>query len=406
MSLKQSLLQHPLVQNRLPLIAGGASILLVGAVVFFTSSGESKQQVARPTVPVVTAQTEQRNIDHMIEVAGTVESLQSVVIRAQVDGVMTTVRFQEGDLVEAGQVLATIDDRSLQAALSASKAQLASDKAQLHEAEMNLARYQELVTRNAVSRQMLDNQVAVLGQRKAAVQMSEAAVKTAEVNLSYTRITSPVTGRVGIRRVDAGNYVRASDANGLVTVAQVDPISVLFPVPQDELAKLRQDAASAGGGTVQAFNRDTGELIAQGRISAFDNVIDAATGTAKIRAVFDNNPEKLSPGQFVAIRARTGMTPNALVVPAVAVRPGLEGQYVFRIVNNAAQRRDVKLGYTDGDVAVIAEGLDAGDQVVVDGMSRLTEGVAVKARQTDNNANTKAPKAKSELPGGPVMGMQ
>jgi len=380
---------NKVIKTRWPLAL--ATIVVVASVtVFFGFSSTKKPPPARAPVPVAVATVELRDLPHFLEVAGSVESLHSVVIRPQIDGILTTAQFQEGDLASRGQLLATIDDRAFQAALAAAKGELARDKAQLRSAEQDLARSLELVQRGAVSRQVLDKQTSVVDQLKAAVQVGEAKVKTAEVNLSYTRIFSPVTGRVGIRRVDAGNFVRASDPNGLVSVAQIDPISVLFPVAQSVLGDLRADVNRSGGGGVDLFDRNTNEVLARGRITAFDNGVDQTTGTAKIRAEFDNKSERLSPGQFVAVRIRTGISSGALVVPAVAVRPGLEGNFVYRVVNNTAERVIITLGYTDDAFAVIAQGLNAGDVVVVDGASRLTPGASISIRESQSKAKSNA----------------
>jgi RND family efflux transporter MFP subunit len=394
------------LKARWPLLAGTAAVLVVGAVVLFAGSGQSKQQNARPPIPVAVAKVDKRDVPHMFDVAGTVESLHSVVIRTQVDGVLTSVEFKEGDQVAAGQLLATIDDRAAQAALAAAKAQLARDEAQLRTAERDLQRGKELVAKGAISEAAMDKYIAAADQFRAMVQMDRANVKKAEVDLSYTRIKSPVAGRVGIRRVDPGNVVRATDANGLVTVAQVDPISVVFPVAQAVLGDLRNDVNSNGGGQVEAFDRMTNQVLAHGRITAFDNAVDITTGTAKVRAEFDNKTEALSPGQFVAVRLRTAVSAGVLVVPTVAVRPGLDGNYVFRIKDNVAERVNVSLGYADDKVTVITTGLEAGDDVVVDGVSRLTPGAQVTIKETPQATKAKSAAAAPTLPQGSLMGMQ
>jgi RND family efflux transporter MFP subunit len=360
----------------------GVALLAAGAAAYqFLPRGPSTQEVRRPAIPVVAVAVERHDVSHAAEVAGTVESLHSVVIRPQVDGILTEIQFNEGDQVEEGQLLAVIDDRAFQAALAAAKAEVTRDVAQLRAAEQDLVRSRELVQRGAVSQAMVDKQTAEVDQFKAAIQVGEAKVRTAEVNRSYTRITSPVRGRAGIRRVDPGNLVRSNDPNGLVTIAQVDPISVVFPTPQSILAALRAYSRTKNGGTVEAFDRMTNQVLARGRITAFDNTVDITTGTAKVRAEFDNKSELLAPGQFVSVRISTGISENALVVPAVAVRPGSEGNYVYRIVEGTAERVNVALGYTDDDIAVITEGLSEGDRVVTDGMSRLATGAHVTLRE-------------------------
>lgn len=357
------------------------ALIAAGAAAYrFMPSGPATQEVRRPPIPVVVAAVERHDVPHTAEVAGTVESLHTVVIRPQVDGILTEIQFNEGDQVEDGQLLAVIDDRAFQAALAAAKAEVTRDVALLRAAEQDLIRSRELVQRGAVSQAMVDKQTAEVDQLKAAIQVAEAKVKTAEVNRSYTRITSPVRGRAGIRRIDPGNLVRSNDPNGLVTIAQVDPISVVFPAPQSILADLRAYSRTANGGTVEAFDRMSNQVLARGRITAFDNTVDITTGTAKVRAEFDNKNELLAPGQFVSVRILTGISEGALVVPAVAVRPGSEGNYVYRIVEGTAERVNIALGYTDDSIAVITDGLAEGDRVVTDGMSRLANGAHVTLR--------------------------
>ncbi|WP_207796750.1 efflux RND transporter periplasmic adaptor subunit [Sphingomonas oleivorans] len=361
------------------MIASAGAIVGIGvAGAFVAGTGQSQQgPAAPPPVPVSTVHAEQRDVPHLVEAVGTVASLQNVVVRTQVDGILTQLFFREGDSVRKGQLLATIDDRALRAALAAAEAQLARDAAQLRMAELDLSRYRNLSERNAISRQTVDQQTAQVDQLRAAVQLDRANVDTARVNLSYTRIVSPVGGRVGIRRVDAGNLVRMGDADGLVSVAQVNPISVVFPVPQAALAHLQASVRSPGGAAVEAMDRESGASLGNGRIVAFDNAIDTGTGTARVRAQFENGAEQLSPGAFVSVRMRTGLTPNAIVLPAVAVRPGLEGHFVYRVRNGAAERVPVELGYANDELAVVARGIAAGDVIVSDGYSRLTSGSKV-----------------------------
>lgn len=371
------LLQFVRARRKSFLLVGGAGVVALAALAYSGTGRTQQQPPAQPPVPVRTVMAERRDVRHEIEAVGTVELLQEVVIRSQVDGVLTRLHFAEGDLVRRGQLLATIDDRPQRAAFEAAQAQLARDSAQLRAAELDLARYQSLVARNAISQQMVDQQRAQTEQLRATVRLDSANVETARVNLSYTRIVSPVSGRVGIRRVDAGNLVRTSDADGIVSVAQVNPISIVFPVPQVRLADLRASARDAQGAVVEARDRDGGGRLDTGRITAFDNAFDARTGTGRVRAQFANGAERLVPGAFVAVRMRTGVTPGAVVLPAVAVRPGVEGHFVYRVTNGAVQRVPVTLGYTNDEVAVVTRGIVPGNVIVRDGFSRLRDGAKV-----------------------------
>lgn len=345
-----------------------------------------------PPIPVVTRRAENRDVSHVVEVVGTLQALQSVVLRAQVDGILTEVLFKEGDLVRRGQVLARIDDRAFRAALSAAEAQLARDQALLRAAELDLKRARTLLQKNAGSQQVVDQQTAQVDQLKATVALDEANVEAAKVNVSYTEIVSPIEGRIGIRGVDAGNLLRASDAAGIVSIAQVDPISVLFSVPQQVFADLRDHMKMPGAAEVEVMDRAAGTALAKGEIVSFDNQIDMATGTARIRAVLDNGEERLTPGAFVAIRIETGRSPNAVVVPKVAIRPGIEGNFVYRIENGAAARVPVTVGYNNDAVAVVTQGVASGDEIVTDGYSRLRPGAQVVAteRPGDSSASAKA----------------
>jgi membrane fusion protein, multidrug efflux system len=326
-----------------------------------------------PPVPVRTVLAELRDVPHEVDVVGTVESLQSVVIRPQVDGVLTELLFEEGQLVSQGQLLALIDDRTQQAALAAALAQRDRDLAQLRGAELDLSRYQSLVERDAISQQLLDQQRALVDQLRATAQLGSANIETARANLSFTRIVSPVSGRVGIRRVDAGNIVRTTDPDGIVSVAQVDPISIVFPVPQTQLTGLRVSANDPAGATVIAVDRDTGTELGSGIITAFDNALDTRSGTARVRARFDNASGVLAPGTFVAVTMRAGITEQGVVLPASAVRPGVEGRFVYTVVEGSARRVPVEVGYANDQVAVIESGVSPGDQVVSDGFSRLRD---------------------------------
>lgn len=358
------------------LAAAGAG----GLGVVFAAQGQPAAPSGPPPVPVQVVRAQTQDVPHVFEAVGTVEPLQSVVVRTQVDGILTRVAFGEGDMVRAGQLLATIDDRAPRAALEAAEAQHARDEAQLRLAELNLERYRTLLDRNAIARQAVDTQTAEVDQLRATVRLDRANVEAARVNLSYTRILSPVTGRAGIRRVDAGNLVRTADADGLVSISQVNPISVIFTAPQQVLGRIRTTAARPDGAVVEAVDREAGVMLGRGRITAFDNGIDAGSGTSRVRAEFPNADERLTPGAFVAVRVRTGQSNGATTVPASAVRPGLEGHYVYVVRQGAAMRSNVEVAYADDAVAAISRGLAPGDVVVTDGYSRLKPGAKVVVR--------------------------
>jgi RND family efflux transporter MFP subunit len=332
-------------------------------------------------VPVLVATVERRDVPHRIASIGSVQSLHTVVIRPQVTGVLTEVLFKEGDIVRQGAALARIDDRAIAAALAQAEAEKTSRAAQLRSAELDLTRYSGTLGQQVVSRQQIDQQAAMVERLKADLQASEATIAAQKVQLSFTRITSPVSGRVGMRRVDAGNLVRASDVDGLVTVAQIDPISIVFTLPQEAMASVKLVPGRTAL-RVTAFDRDAGIALGQGRVTTFDNQIDAASGTLRVRAEFANADGKLWPGQFVTVQLETGVSPKALVFPARALQQGLNGPFIFRIRDAKAEVVPVTAVYQDDEIIAVATGLAAGDVVVIDGQSRLKAGSKVRLPAT------------------------
>ena len=331
-----------------------------------------------PPVPVTFASVERRDVPHWQETVGTVTSLQSAVLRPQVDGVLTQVLFREGQTVKRGQLLARIDDRAIRAGLDGAQAQRERDAAQLRAAQSDLGRFRQLSGAQLIAKQMLDQQAASVQQLQASAQGSQAAIDAAQVQLSYTRIVSPIDGRVGLRRVDPGNLVRSGDEQGLVTVQQVDPISVVFALTQDQLPALRA-AQAAGPVAVQALDRDAGQVLGEGELRVIDNQVDEATGTVRLRAVFGNAGDRLWPGQLVSVRVRTGEERGATVVASDAVQRGVDGSFVYRLGGDGKVAAvPVQVGYQDEALAVV-RGVAPGDTVVRDGQSRLKPGSAVVA---------------------------
>jgi RND family efflux transporter MFP subunit len=356
---------------RWPLLFGVLVAAAAAGGVTYNASGQAQTVAAPPPpTPVKIARAAVFDIPHVVEVVGTVDSLKDTLIRTQVEGVLTAVNFNEGDLVQAGDLLATIDDRPYRAALAAAQAQLARDRALLAVAERELARAQTLLRQNVSSVQTVDQRSAEVEQLRATIALDEANVESAQVNLSFTKIYSPTTGRAGLREVDPGNLVRPADANGIASIVQMDPVSVVFSVPQQMLAELKDHARSSNGSGVAIIDRGSGQRI-QGKLAAFDNRIGDGTGTARVRAVFDNKDERLAPGAFVSLELQTGVSAQAIVVPKVAVRLGIDGSFVFRIRDGVAERVTVNVGYNNDDIVVVNEGIRPRDAVVTDGYSRL-----------------------------------
>lgn len=363
-----------------------AVVLLAAGGYRWSAKGSEKPakqgNAGRSAVPVLVVAAEQRDVPQRISGIGTVQSMHTVVLRPQVTGVITEVLFKEGELVELGALLARIEDRSIRAALAEAQAEKTSREADLRIAELDLSRYGGLRDRSVIPRQTIEQQAALVEKLKATIQASEARIAAQRVQLSFTEIRSPVRGRVGIRRIDPGNLVQAGDESGLVTVTQVDPISIMFTLPQELLPRLRQATRSTQLVRVAAFdgngNGDRNEPLAQGRLTTLDNQIDVATGTLRLRAEFENDDGELWPGQFVTLQVETGVSVDAIVVPAHAVQQGLKGPFVYRVLNDKAEMAPVVTSYVDDEIAVIAEGIVPGDLVVVDGHSRLKPGAAVK----------------------------
>lgn len=334
---------------------------------------------ASPAVPVRVIQASLQDLPSTLSAVGQVQALQQVLVRPQIEGVLTEVLFKEGQPVTRGQVLARLDDRSLRAQVDQAQADVNRLKAQLQIAQLDLKRYEGLAAQAAVSTQQLDQQMALVAELRAQVQSQEAAANAARVQLSYATITSPVAGRAGLRQVDVGNLVRPTDANGLVSVVQTQPVAVIFSVPQGRLGEVRQAVKQSAPARVQIADQEQGTLLAEGRLTTVDNRVDPASGSLKLKAEVPNVKEELWPGQFVAVTLRTGTLDQALVVPTQALQRGLkDATFVWRVRDNVAEMVPVKVRWQDDQRAVIASGIAAGDAVVVDGQSRLKPKAAVK----------------------------
>lgn len=338
-------------------------------------------QTASAPAPITVNVTrvEQRDVPHLARGIGNVRSLHSVTLRSRVDGILTETPFEEGQRVEQGALLAKIDDRAILATLAQARADKARNVAQRNAAQLDLTRYRELYSKDkAIPRQTVDQAVALVQELEAAIAANEATIAAAEVQLSYTRIVSPVSGRVGLRRVDPGNLVRATDTEGLVTVTQLDPIAVVFSLPQDMLPRIQTLLHGAAPVAVTAMDRDGGQVLATGRLAFIDNQIDATTGTIRLKAEFPNAEERLWPGQFVTVELPVGSSPAAMVLTLKAVQLGIDGPFVYRVVGDKVEAVPVSIGYQDDDIAVIESGLAIGDTVVLDGQSRLKPGATVR----------------------------
>ncbi|MEH3119535.1 MAG: MdtA/MuxA family multidrug efflux RND transporter periplasmic adaptor subunit [Methylorubrum populi] len=309
---------------------------------------------------------------------GTVTPLATVSIRSQISGYLTKIGFREGQMVKEGDFLAQIDPRPYEALLAQYQGQLARDQALLQNSKLDLQRYQTLNRQDSISRQNVDTQAALVKQNEGTVAADQALVDQQKLNLTYARIVSPVEGRVGLRQVDLGNYITAGSTN-IVVVTQLRPISVVFVLPEDEVARVMRRVREGAKLTVRAFDRSDQHAIATGRLDTVDNQIDTTTGTVKLRAMFDNDDEGLFPNQFVNARLTVETIHDAPLVPNAAILRGSPGTYVYRMDGDEkVVVRPIKTGETDGVNTVVLSGLNPGDRVVTDGTDRLRDGAPVR----------------------------
>ena len=365
--------------NKKILLGALVLVLIAGGVWLLKRPAPGKSGIT-PPIPVRVIAVQEQDVPRYISAIGAVLSLHSVMIRPQIDGILTQLLVKEGQTVKVGDLLATLDDRSIKASLDQAKAQLGQNQAQLQGALIDLKRYQLLSVDNGVSKQTLDQQQALVNQLKATAQGNQAAIASAQVQLSYTQIRSPVTGRVGIRTVDAGNFLRVSDAQGLFSVTQIDPIAVEFSLPQQQLPILHELLNTKDPARVKAFLGDTGHTgtpLGEGRLSLIDNQVSATTGTIKVKAQFDNPKQTLWPGQLVNVEIQTGLEQNALVVPPQVVQRGLDNYFVYRIKGDTVETVPVQMVYQNTELNIIS-GVNGGDILVSDGQSRLKPGSRVE----------------------------
>lgn len=365
--------------SRPVILAALALLVLAVAGIWFGQRQPAPAARAQTAIPVRVVSVVQQNVPRYASAIGSVLSLHSVEVRPQVEGVLTQVLVKEGQWVKDGDLLATLDDRAIRANLDQARAELGQSQAQIQVANVDLQRYRLLSTDNGVSKQTLDQQQALVNRLQATVKGNQAAIANAEVQLSYTQIRSPVTGRVGIRNVDPGNLVRTSDTRSLFSVTQIDPIAVEFALPQQMLPTLQGLLKAPTPALVQAYMDADGErsLLGEGHLALIDNQISATTGTVRVKAEFDNKDGRLWPGQLVTIRLRTAVEENALVVPPPVVQRGVDGHFVYRLDGDKVTSVPVKVLYQDSGLNIIA-GVKPGERLVLDGQSRLKPGSRVE----------------------------
>lgn len=354
----------------------------------------SAPAASAPAVPVTAATTSRRDIPVYLQGLGNVQAFNTVTVHTQVDGQLNQIAFKEGQEVHAGDLLVQIDPRTFQAALDQAVAKKAQDEAQLANARTDAGRYAALVEKNYVARQQLDTTRALVNQLEAAVKGDDAAIENAKVTLGYTTIRSPIDGKVGIRQIDMGNIVHANDANGLVVITQVHPISVLFTLPESTVNQVAEEMA-AHPLKVVVLSRDGNRQLDEGVLELVDNQIDPATATVRLKATMPNKKGLLWPGQFVNARLQVTTLRQVVTVPATAVQRGPQGAYAFVVkTDGTVDMRKIAIGEVSEGYAVVQDGIKEGEQVVTEGQYRLQPGTRVEATVANNDGP--APSVKPE----------
>ncbi len=338
--------------------------------------------VAAAAIPVTSTAARRQDVPIYRDALGTVQAFNTVTVRTRVDGELKQVAFTEGRDVKEGDLLAQIDARALQAALDQALAKKATDEAQLANLRQDLTRYEALVKQNYTSVKSVDTQRALVAQLEATIKGDQAAVDSASVQLDYATIRAPLSGRTGMRLVDQGNIVLAADANGLVTITQLQPIAVIFTLPEDELPAISR-AMARGAVPATAMSRDGKEVLDSGMVALIDNAIDQTTGTIRLKAVFPDDARTLWPGQFINVRLLMQTHEKALTVPSAAIERGAKGLYAYVVKPDATvEARPLKIGHLDTEIAVVEAGLKEGELVVTAGQSRLQPGARVASTPT------------------------
>src|SRR6266478_7854 len=369
------------------------------------SKGKGGSGAGGLVVPVVVAAAQRGHLPVYFNGLGTVTAFNTDTVRSRVDGQLASIAFKEGQFVHEGELLAQIDPRPFQVMLAQAQGQLAKDQAQRRDAEANLERFKLLFKEGVIPKQQLDTQAALVGQFDGAIESDQSQIDNAKLQLTYSRITAPINGRIGLRLVDVGNIVHATDANGLLVITQLQPISVIFSLPQDQLPQVNAKLHSGVQLAVDAYDRDDTAKIASGKLETIDNQIDLTTGTYKLKSMFTNADNVLFPNQFVNVHLLVDTKRNLIIVPAAAIQRGPQGTYVYAAgPDNTAKIRVVTIAQATGDKVGLSAGLNSGDVVVIDGQDKLQDGTKINPAPAGANGAGRSSASPSPAPSAPQTG--
>jgi membrane fusion protein, multidrug efflux system len=363
----------------------------------FGSTPDAAAKKGRGAIPVVTATARKGDLSLYLSEIGTVTAFQTVTVRSRVDGELMKVNFTEGQVVQEKDPLVEIDPRPYEVQLAQAEGQLARDQATMRQARLDLARDRQLAAAKALTAQTLDAQVATLGQYEGAIKTDQAMIDNAKLQIIYCNITAPISGRLGLRLIDKGNFVQASNPSGLAVITQLQPIAVIFAIPQDEIFRVQQKFKTGEDVVVEAWNRDLRAKLATGRLLAIDNQVDTTTGTVKLKAAFPNEDNLLFPNEFVNAKLLIEVRKGAVIVPAAAIQRGPNSTFAYVVKpDETVDMRTVEIGPTEGDQTIVESGLSPGDVVVTDGTDKLQPNAKVDTRSSKTGGKSKGGPAKTD----------